>query len=165
MTLRQRLARAALAAALAAAASWPGPAWSCFGQRLKVGVPPGRAGALAAYAAGYFVEEKTGIEPEFVALSGQPGPALLDRRVDLVLVAEAAEPPGGVAVRPAGEVPGLGRCRFWLHPDVLDDLRFFTVDRSLGRAPALFGSPAYRELAGSSRPPRSAARQAVLRLD
>jgi len=138
------------------------PAWACFGARLRVGVPTGSAGALAAFAVGFFVEEKTGIEPEFVELEGAPQQAFADHTVDVVLATEDVAPPKGAELRSAGAVPGMGAARFWIHPEVLDDLRFFTVDRALGRAGVLFSSPAYATAATSGEAPRKAARQAVL---
>lgn len=152
-------------AALLGAVLWGlslAPAWGCFGARLRVGVLPGDAAGLAAYALGYFVEEKTGIEPEFVPWSGNPEQAFADRVVDLLVTSASAAPPALVVVRDAGTVRGLGPARFWLHPEVLDDLRFFTVERALGRAGALFASPAYSAAVDSGEAPRQAARQAVL---
>ena len=168
MTRLAHLPRGAVAAVLLAAVLWglsAAPAGACFGTRLRVGVPADDPGALAAFAIGYYVEEKTGIEPEFVELDGAPQQAVADHAVDLVLVAEDATPPATAEVRGAGTVPGLGPARFWLHPEVLDDLRFFTVERALGRAGALFASPAYAAAAASGDAPRKAARQAVLRAE
>lgn len=149
---------------LLAAAAWcalASPAAACFGTHLRVaalvGAAPARA--LAAYAAGYFIQEKTGIEPEFVD-AGEA--ALTENRADLALVAADARPPRGVVTRPAGAVPGLGPCQWWLRADVLDDLRFTTVDRAIARLPAFFASAAYREALQSSAPPKKAARKAVL---
>lgn len=160
-----RLRRGAVAFAMLGAVLWglaAAPAGACFGTRLRVGVPTAGPGALAAFAIGYYVEEKTGIEPEFVELAGAPQQAVADHAVDLVLAAEDAAPPAVATVRTAGDVPGLGPTRFWIHPEVLDDLRFFTVERALGRAKALFASPAYAAAAASGDAPRRAARQAVL---
>jgi hypothetical protein len=163
-----RLRRGSVAGAILGAVLWglsAQPAQACFGARLRVGVPVGGPGVLAAFAIGYYVEEKTGIEPEFVNLEGDPRQALAGHEVDLVLAAAAESPPGAAEVRPAGTVPGLGTARFWLHPEVLEDLRFFTVVRALGRAEALFASNAYTAAVASSDAPRRAARQAVLRAE
>lgn len=138
------------------------PAWGCFGTRLRVGVLPGDAAGLAAYALGYFVAEKTGIEPEFVPWPKDPAQAFADHGVDVLVTSASVAPPASVVVRDAGTVPGLGPARFWLHPEVLDDLRFFTVERALGRAGVLFAAPAYAAAARSGEAPRKAARQAVL---
>lgn len=138
---------------------WAVSSEACFGTRLRVGVPSQPRGALAAYAAGYFVQEKTGIEPEFFD-AGEA--ALAAGTVDLLLAPAAAAPPGGAASRPAGDVPGLGPARVWLRGEVLDDLRFFTVDRALGLLPAFFSSAGYRQAVQSGAPPRKAARKAVL---
>jgi hypothetical protein len=127
-----------------------------------VGIPTHPSLALAAYAAGYYVEEKTGIAPEFVAVEGDGAAALARGEVDLLLVPEAPRP-DGIAVRPAGDVPGAGSCRFWLREDVLDDLRFFTLDRALGNMPKFYGSEAFQRAAASGDPARKAARQAVHR--
>lgn len=150
-----RLAAAGLSLLAAA------PAGACFGARLRVGVPAEAPAALASYAAGYYVEEKTGIAPEFVPVAA-PAEALTQGRVDLVLVPEGAAAPPGAQVRAAGEAPGLGRAQLWLRAEVLDDLRFFTLDRALGRFPGLLASPAYARAAQSQDPPRKAARRAVL---
>lgn len=165
MSLSSRL-RAAMGAVvlcvLAALLALPQEGHGCFGARLRVGVPPDPALALAAYAAGYYVEEKTGIAPEFVDVGDDPAAALARGEVDLVLVPDAP-PPEGVAVRPAGDVPGVGAGRFWIREDVLDDLRFFTVDRALGIIPRLYASDAFAKAAASREPARKAARQAVHR--
>jgi hypothetical protein len=138
-------------------------AWGCFGTRLRVGVVP--VHALACYATGYFVEEKTGIKPEFVDLEDNPAAALAKSQIDLVLAREATPLPAGLVTRPAGNVPGVGPARFWLRPDVLDDLRFFTVERALGRISGFFASSVYRNAHDAKIPPKKAARQAVLRAD
>jgi hypothetical protein len=117
---------------------------------------------VAAFASGYYVEEKTGIEPEFVELEGLPEQALAEREIDLYLAPEGTETPTAVEVLPAGEVVGMGAARFWVHPEVLDDLRFFTVKRALTQIGALFSSPVYGEAVRSRDSPRKAARQAVL---
>ncbi|MBE0617884.1 MAG: hypothetical protein IH608_08170 [Proteobacteria bacterium] len=136
----------------------------CFGARLRIGVPSDPAPALAAYAAGYYVEEKTGIEPEFVELSGDPGAALAEGAIDFFL-ATGLPTPDGVEVRPAGVLPGVDDSRFWIRRDVLDDLRFFTLDRALQGIPGFYGSEAFREAARAPEPARKAARQAVHRAD
>ncbi len=148
-------------AALAAA----GVAWACFGNRLRIGVPDGRAGALAAYALGYYLEERAGVEPEFVAVAGDPVAPFQAHAVDLVVVPRDRAAPDGAVVRDAGAVPGLGPARFWVRPEVPEDLRFSLVERALGRIPALYASGPYREAEAGGGEPRPAARQAVLRAD
>ena len=164
-----RLWRGAAGAILVGAAllefTTPPPAGACFGTRLRVGVSVAPGHALASFATGYYVEEKTGITPEFVKLSIPAAKALAAGDIDLAVAAESAAVPSDVEVRPAGAVPGLGSASFWIHPKVLDDLRFFTVERALSQASRLFTSAAYGEAAVSSDPPRKAARQAVLRAD
>jgi hypothetical protein len=160
--------RAAAVVLLGAALQWAGApptAGACFGTRLRVGVPTTPHHALAGFATGYYVEEKTGIAPEFVELSAPAAQALTDGDIDLVITTDTAAAPDGVEVRPAGMVPGLGSASFWIHPEVLDDLRFFTVERALSRATRLFTSAAYGEAVQSTEPPRKAARQAVLHAD
>ena len=157
MRARRGAAVLLVGAVLAAAV----PAAACFGTRLRVGVPPGRAWALAAYATGYYVEEKAGVEPEFVRVK-DPAAALGEGRVDLVLVPAGGPAPSGAVARPAGEVPGLGRIQYWVREAVLEDLRYFLVDRALGRVGELFGSRAYADAASGDEPPRRAARKAVL---
>ncbi len=153
---------------LCALAVWafltPAPAMACFGARLKVGVATDPALALAAYATGYWVEEKTGIEPEFVSLDGEALPALLAGEIDLYIASDSTIQAGEAEIREAGTVPGIGIARYRIRKDVLEDLRFFTVGRALERAPQLFGSAAYAEALGSSSP-KKAARQAVHRAD
>ncbi len=151
----------AAAAVLAAA----GVVCACFGNRLRIGVPDGRAGALAAYALGYYLEERAGVEPEFVAVAGDPVAPFQAHAVDVVVVPADRPAPAGAVVRGAGEIPGVGPARFWLRPEVPDDLRFSLVARALGRVPALYASGPYRDAAAGGAEPRPAARQAVLRAD
>lgn len=146
------------------AAGLGGGAEACFGARLRVGVSGDAAQALASYAAGYYVEEKTGIEPEFVDVAGSPGEALAAEAVDVFLAIDQVAP-GGVVVRDAGSVPGFGDGHFWVREGVLDDLRFFTVDRALQQLPGFYGSEAFQEASRSRDAPRKAARQAVHRAD
>jgi hypothetical protein len=155
----------ALIAVLALAPALTHPVFACFGTRLRVGVDPASEAALACYAAGYYVEEKTGIEPEFVAVEDVSSETLRRGKIDLYLAREAAPVPEGLTTRPAGAIPGLGPAQFWIRPDVLDDLRFFKVDRALGRLAGFYASPAYQEAHRSQAPPKKAARQAVLRAD
>jgi hypothetical protein len=135
------------------------PAGACFGTHLRIAVPPEPRGALAAYAAGYFIQEKTGIEPEFLELAET---AVAEGKADLALVAPGARCPRGATPRPAGDVPSLGTAQFWVHNEVLDDLRFSTVDRALAKMPAFYASAAYRQALQSGAPPKKAARKAVL---
>ncbi len=157
-----------------AAAAWalgllflgqPLPGWGCFGTELRVGFAAGDPGiALAGYAAGFYVEEKTGIPPEFVLLEEDPAAALVAGRVDLVLAPATLPAPEGVPVRDAGRL-GDGRAlRIWIRADVLDDLRFFTVDRAIGLVPQFYASTAFRAAEGDGAP-KQAARRAVLRAD
>ncbi len=151
-----------LAAALLLVAT---PALGCFGARLRIGVPGEPASALASYAAGYFIEEKTGIEPEFVEVGVEPHSAFDAGRFDLFLAPGSVPSPEGATLRPAGTIPGVGPARFWIHPEVLDDLRFYTVNRTLDLAPAFFASGSYREAAEEAEPGKRAARRAVLNAD
>lgn len=137
-----------------------GGAHACFGKMLKVGVPSGRESALAAYALGWFAAEKTGIEPEFVAVE-DPLVALSKREIDIAVAPSSAPVGPGLVVREGGIVPGVGPARFYLRSDVLEDLRFFTVDKALGLAPAFFGSPAYGAAVSSGADAKKAARKAV----
>lgn len=145
----------AAAAAVLVVLAGAGACEACFGTKLRILVPAGGRGALASYAAGYFLEEKTGVEPEFV--EGDEGAA-----VDLRLVPAARVVPPGVVARPAGDVPGLGAAKFWLRAEVLDDLRFTTVERALARLPSFFSSPAFLGALGAPASPKKAARKAVL---
>ncbi len=135
---------------------------ACFGTRLRIGLQAGTPAELPALATGYFLEERAGVTPEFVEIPEGPARALAGERVDLVIAPASARAPEGIAVRPAGPVPGLGEARYWIRPAVLDDLRFSLVERALGRIPGLFRSGAFRRAVGSGDPPRRAARRAVL---
>ena len=154
-----------LIAVLVLAPALTHPVFACFGTRLRVAVDPAPEAAVACYAAGYYVEEKTGIEPEFVPVDEISSDALRRGKIDLYLARAVAPVPEGLTTRPAGAIPGLGPAQFWIRPDVLDDLRFFTVDRALGRLAEFYASPAYQEAHRSAAPPKKAARQAVLRAD
>lgn len=139
------------------AAATPGE--PCFGTRLKVAVPRAHGGALAVYAAGFFVQEKTGIEPEFLEA---PESAVAGGRADLALAAAGSPCPLGATSRPAGEIPGFGAATFWVRNEVLDDLRFSTVERALEKLSAFYASAAFRQALQSPLPPKKAARKAVL---
>ena len=161
MTRSLRRCVLVVAAALAAA----GVAWACFGNRLRIGVPDDRAGALAAYALGYYLEERAGVEPEFVPLDPDVAGPFSAHSVDVVVVPADRPAPAVAVVRDAGTIPGVGPARFWVRPEVPDDLRFSLVERALGRVPALYGSGPYRDALGGAASPRPAARTAVLRAD
>jgi hypothetical protein len=140
------------------------PARACFGTELRIGVPPERDGALAAYAAGYFVEEKTGIAPDFVP-AADPQALLREGEIDLAVVPaaapEAANGADKTAKRPAGTVPGLGSAVFLIRFEALEDIRFTTLERSLGILPRFFEGAAYRDAQSSPLEPKKAARKAV----
>lgn len=154
--MRRMLAALAALAVLAAAPA----ALACFGAMLKVGVEPGGAKATAAYALGYFVAEKTGIEPEFVETS-DPGSALAKGEVDVVLLNAGAAEVKGALGRAGGMVAGFGDAKIWLREDVQDDIRFSTVEKALGLLPAFYSSEAYKKAASSGAEPKKAARKAV----
>lgn len=135
-------------------------ALACFGAMLKVGVEPGGAKAMAAYALGYFVAEKTGIEPEFVE-TPDPASALVKGEIDAAVVDGSAQPLKGILVLPGGKVSGFGEAKVWLREDVKDDIRFTTVERALGLMPAFYSSEAYGNAARSGSEPKKAARKAV----
>ena len=88
-----------LSAALLCAAT---AAFACFGAELRVGVPSDAPGALAAYATGYFVEEKTGIAPDFREVTGDPATMLAEGDIDIWLVPVSTPTPEGFLTRPAG---------------------------------------------------------------
>ncbi len=144
-------------AAIVAAAVSAGPAWGCFGPRLRVAVVP--EVALAAYVFGYYVEDRAGTGVEFVD-AAEPGAALLGDRADVAVVPADRAPPEGVETRAGGEVAGFGPVVFWLRPQVFDDLRFTLVERALGKVPPLWTSGSFRS--AGDRPPKAAARQVVL---
>lgn len=149
--------------ALALAAGCPFQAAACFGVNLRVGFSRDPGQALASYAAGYYVEEKTGVRPDFVEVTGDPEAALAKGEIDLFLAQTALTPPEAVSLRDAGEVPGFGPSRFWIRPEVLDDLRFFTVDRALRALPGFYVSGPYQEASARTGSAKKTARGAVLR--
>ncbi len=137
-------------------------ALACFGTMLKVGVAKdaGRAAALAAYTLGYYVEEKTGIEPEFVLVT-DPVTALAGGEVDVIVTEKALFTGSAPVERPSGALEGFGDPVIAVRPDVLEDLRFSTVDKALGRLPDFYGSSHYGVAAASDEEPKKAARKAV----
>lgn len=139
---------------------WHTPADACFGAKVRVGVPHDRAGSLAAYSVGYFIEEKTGIGPEFVE-ADDLYEALLKNELDVLIEPGGAGLRKEAETREAGSIPGIGGSRFVLRREMLDDLRFSTVEKALNMMPAFFGSGAYGEAAGSAVDARKAARKAV----
>ena len=135
---------------------------ACFGTQLKIAVEPGGPRALAAYAVGFFIAEKTGIEPDFIE-TPDAGEALAKGRADLALVDEKSASFMGVETREVGPVPGMGRARILLRTEILDDLRFTTVDRTLKLLPPFFSSRAYGGAAADSKTePKKAAKKAVM---
>lgn len=154
--------RRALAASIALLAllAFGGAALACFGAMLKVGVEPGGARATAAYALGYFVAEKTGIEPEFIE-TADPAAALARGEVDAALLDVKTGEVKGAVKRGAGQVEGSGELSIWLREDVQDDIRFTTVEKALGMLPAFYSSEGYKKAAGSVSEPKKAARKAV----
>jgi len=149
---------------LALALLLPAAGRACFGTELRIGLPAEPARALAAYAAGYYVEETTGIVPDFRAVAGDPVEALGSGEIDLWLAFDAppAALPEGLALRPLGAVPGVGEGRFLLRADVLEDLRFTTVERALGALPRFYASPAWAKAAEAPEGGKKVARKAVL---
>ena len=139
-------------------------ALACFGAELKIGVPSG-AGLhpYATYAVGYYVEEKTGIAPLFVEVEKGEA-ALHSGKIDLWLDIGERDAPEGVEIRPGAEVVVLGKVAFWLNPEVLDDLRFTTVERALEHAAVFLTSEHFEENA-SDENPKKAARKAVTESD
>lgn len=153
--------RAALAVFFLFLAFWAHNAEACFGTRLKFGIEAGKTDLTAVYAAGFFVEEKTGIAPEFVE-TGAMAEALAKGDADIfVQSADASIPGRDVTVFEAGTVPGPGKSVFVIRNDALDDIRFTTLKKALGLMPAFFGSKHYSDAAGSGLPPKKAARKAV----
>ena len=139
----------------------PALALACFGTELRVGLGAGDT-ALAAYATGYYVEEKTGIAPDFRPAGDDPAKALKDETIDIYLAPADEKAPEGIVTRELGEVVGAGALTYWIRADVLEDLRFTTVDKALGRIPVFFRSDAYRAATASGDAPKKAARKAVL---
>ena len=157
-TISALLAASVLAATMALA---------CFGAELRVGVPPAHdnpARALAAYATGYFVEERTGIAPDFREVKEDPATALTEGDIDLWLTPINEAPPEGFLTRSAGTVPGMGEAHYWLRVTTLEDLRFTTLERALGRMGKFFASDAYHT-ATTQPADRKTARKAVLHAD
>jgi hypothetical protein len=130
-------------------------ALACFGARLKVGVHGASELKMAAYSLGYFIEEKTGIEPDFVDITA-PMEALGAGKVDILLVLGESPVPRIFSTRRGGKVPVIGEAlgaseapelelRVVLLNDLLDDLRFTTVDKSLALLPDFYASAVYRK--------------------
>ena len=155
---------ATLTAILVTALLLPLAAWSCFGTELRIGIGDAKTDT-AAYATGYYVEEKTGISPDFRPAGDDPETALKDETIDIFLAPASLPVPEGLVTREIGEVNGAGTLVYWIRPDVLEDLRFTTVDRALGRIPAFFNSSSYHEAAKATDAPKKAARKAVLYAD
>ncbi|PLX41038.1 MAG: hypothetical protein C0608_07265 [Deltaproteobacteria bacterium] len=139
----------------------PTLALACFGAELRVGVPPD-AGlqTYTAYSVGYYVEEKTGIAPRFVEVADGES-AILNGEIDLWLEVGEDSLPRGVEERTGAAVEGLGKVTFWLNPEVLDDLRFTTVERALARASSFLTSEQFNENAMGDNPRKSARKAAV----
>ena len=78
------------------------------------------------------------------------------------MLAAGDELPEGMISRPLGELPGAGQRVYWLRATILEDLRFTTVDRALGRIPTFFGSSGFENALKSDDAPKKAARKAVL---
>lgn len=132
-----------------------GPLWACFGAELRIAVEPGRERALAAYAVGYFVEEKTGIAPDFVE-TADPESLLKAGKVDLVVT-----PGQRLPSEEGADIPGLGPAAFRVRKDVADDLRYTTLSRALTLLPRFFSGGAYRAALSAAADPKKAARKAV----
>lgn len=135
-------------------------ALACFGAMLKVAVEPDGARATAAYALGYFVAEKTGIEPEFIE-TADPAAALSKGEVDAALLEVKSGQVKGAVERGGGMVEGFGEAHIWLRSDVQDDIRFTTVEKALGMLPAFYSSEAYKKAASAGAEPKKSARKAV----
>lgn len=135
-------------------------AHACFGTLLKVGVEAERAKSVAAYSLGFFVTEKTGIEPDFTA-TADPVADLSRGVVDVALVAKGAGGAKGLVRRYAGKIPGLGEMDFLLREDALEDIRFTTLEKALGLMPSFYGLEGYVRALNSSAEPKKAARKAV----
>jgi len=140
-------------------------ALACFGPKLKVGVSNEGSALLASYAIGYLIEEKTGIEPEFVTINSSFAEALKNKDIYIILAPPDAEVPESASASQIGEIAGMGSANIWIRTEMKDDLRFFTVERAIGLLPRFFSSKAYKKAAKSNTQPKKAARQAVLNAD
>ncbi|TLN23756.1 hypothetical protein FDZ71_02510 [bacterium] len=137
----------------------PALALACFGAELRIGVGKERADAFASYALGFFIEEKTGIEPLFVETDDSK--TFAENKIDLrILPATSATPAGAFKQQPL-KTPG-GEAAIWLTSEVKDDIRFTTLERALKIAGGFFSSKALNEAASQSGEPKKAARKAVL---
>lgn len=153
--------RFALALILSALAVFVGvEARACFGALLKVGVVADTAQQTAAYALGYFVEDRTGVAPEFVEVA-DAGAALAKGEVDVALVVNGPAEIKGAVKGAAVTLPGPSGAAVWLRTEIKDDLRFTTVERALNLLPGFYASEAYKNAAGSGKEPKKAARKAV----
>jgi hypothetical protein len=136
-----------------------GPTFACFGTQLKVGVFGESDLKKAAFALGYFIEEKTGVVPEFIEIK-EPVAALEAGRIDIIIVPSAIIIPRVYPTRIGGSLPKLGELRFVLATNILDDLRFTTVERALSLLPDFYKSKPYRNSKSGTKE-KQAARKAV----
>lgn len=138
----------------------PSLALACFGAELKIGVGKERGWAFVSYALGYFVEEKTGIEPLFIDAESAEK-ALAEKKIDLALLPAQAPPPDGAIKQETVKTPA-GEAVIWLSPSVTEDIRFTTLARTLKIAGGFLSSKALSEAASQSGDPKKAARKAAL---
>lgn len=139
----------------------PSLALACFGTELRIGVGKDPKNALFSYALGFFIEEKTGIEPLFVEVDDSPS-LLADKKIDLRLLPATAPAPTGAVRQETVNLPDYGEAFVWLTHETVDDLRFTTIERTLKIAGGFFNSKAMSEAASHSGDPKKAARKAVL---
>jgi hypothetical protein len=158
------MALIAILATMASVALSPRLAVACFGTELRVAMVTGSSPAmeLAAYATGYYVEEKTGIAPDFIE-TADPVADLLGEKLDIVLFPTDKTPPEGLITRGAGELPGLpGSYNYWLRADTPEDLRFSTLEKALAAINRFFSGRVYKDaLKNSDDNLKRAARKAV----
>ena len=117
--------------------SLAGPAWSCFGPKLYLGVPETLEGEVLAELAALYVKEKTGVESILVPLAGaSPVGEILAERVDLAVAEKPAE-----QVTTLLAVPGIPLLLTGDRP--LEDLQFTTVGPALRKLAALLDSSTF----------------------
>jgi hypothetical protein len=166
--MRKLLLLPALLALVCTGALSPPTASACFGTELRVAIVNDSTAAkkLASFATGYFVEEKTGIAPDFIE-TADPVADLLAEKLDIALFPSAITPPEGLIARSAGALPGLapaggGGYNYWLRADTPEDLRFSTLEKALAAIHRFFSGAVYKDaLKDAGDNLKKAARKAV----
>jgi len=155
MAVHPLIARLLVLALLLAA--WP--AVACFGPKLYLGVPADPAGTVLAELVALYVQEKTGVASELVALDGKdPVSEIGQERLDLA-----------VAVDHDGRLPvllgGAGRPALLSGERPLHDLQFTTVVPALRKLDGLLDAATFATLVrdvAAGEPPKARVRRLLM---